>query len=334
MADTSPQPAPVHNVIFTIPRTASNLIIRLLNLPEQTSISRHATDGYFFVPTMMHRYFNDMATRFLSGWTPEQKITMNNVLNSCNTSFTQHIEAADAAGKETLIKEHIVWMTKYEVEEEFVNHKSADDLQGCNPTCILDDFLLQHIQPTFLIRHPAHVVPSMLRAVIDNTSQEAVLDPTGERQLLRKVTFHWHVLLYKFYTHSNNRPRASCAKDVTYPIILDAADLGNEHLVKKYAKAVGLGESLLKFEWDGEEVEENLGKMEGMDKIAARMKDTLTKSRGVVQGKLKAGRDLDVSTLKEEWKSEFGDVLAERVVRLVEAAMRDYEWLWERRLRV
>jgi hypothetical protein len=37
---------------------------------------------------------------------------------------------------------------------------------------------------------------------------------------------------------------------------------------------------------------------------------------------------------KEVWKNEFRHVLGERVARLVEGAMLDYEWLWERRMRV
>lgn len=334
MINTSTPPTPSHNVIFTIPRTASNLIIRLLNLPQQPTIIRNPTDGYFFVPTMAHKYFNGMASRFLSEWTPEEKITMNNVLNSCNTSFTQHVETANAARKGIMIKEHINRTIKYDVEQEFLDHKNIDAPQGYNPTCISDTFLLQQIRPTFLIRHPAHVVPSMLRAIIDNTSLEAVLNPAAEKQLLREVTFHWHVLLYKFYTSSSAWPRASCVSDMSYPIILDAADFGNTALVRKYAKAVGLDEAEVKFEWYGEQEEENLGKLDGMDKIAARMKDTLTKSRGVVQEKLAAGQDLDMVRLKKEWKEEFGENVGARVGRLVEGAMGDYQWLWERRMGV
>jgi hypothetical protein len=42
---------------------------------------------------------------------------------------------------------------------------------------------------------------------------------------------------------------------------------------------------------------------------------------------------LDIEVLKGEWKEEFGVELGDRVARLVESAMGDYEWLWERRIK-
>jgi hypothetical protein len=46
------------------------------------------------------------------------------------------------------------------------------------------------------------------------------------------------------------------------------------------------------------------------------------------------GTEIEVAAEQEKWKEEFGEVLAGRLVELVEDAMEDYEWLYERRLRV
>jgi hypothetical protein len=196
-----------------------------------------------------------------------------------------------------------------------------------NPTSIPTPFLLHKIRPSFLIRHPAHTFPSLMRTAIDNEGVEAILSNSGEGSMRWEATYHWHVALYKFLVASDSYPCQTCDRCITYPIILDASDLSNAGLVRRYAAAVGLEPDVVRFEW-------NVERLENMRKPDARMKDTLMMSTGVLMEKLQDVTGLDLEQEKENWKVEFGDILGKRVGWLVESAMVDYNWLHERRMRL
>lgn len=51
-----PQDSPQHNILISIPRTASNLVTHLLALPSQPSILPHSREGYFFLPALSHHF--------------------------------------------------------------------------------------------------------------------------------------------------------------------------------------------------------------------------------------------------------------------------------------
>jgi hypothetical protein len=54
---TSPNSnAPTHNILSTVPRTASLLAVHILNLPTQNSVTRHLSDGYLFLSALGYRW--------------------------------------------------------------------------------------------------------------------------------------------------------------------------------------------------------------------------------------------------------------------------------------
>ncbi|KAF1848825.1 uncharacterized protein K460DRAFT_364779 [Cucurbitaria berberidis CBS 394.84] len=320
-------PPPLHNILFTIPRTASNLVTQLLNLPAQPSISRHPRDGYFFLPALSYRYKHDTFSRAIASWTVQEQTGMRNALQTSLDAWKAWIDQAEREGKGTFIKEHVNWMIATDAESHYLHEGRKDGEESTiahNPTCVPDVFLLNNVRATFLVRHPALTFPSLLRSALDNEGVDQVLEESTENAMRWEATYHWHVAVYKFLTSS---PRAS---NTHRPLILDASDLSNPDLVRKYAVAVGLDPELVRFEWDAVSSEEQ----ERMGSVEARMKDTLLKSRGVVLGKLQSGDEVDVGRERENWSAEFGEVLGERLVRFVDGAMGDYEWLWDRRLRV
>ncbi|KAL5392997.1 hypothetical protein PMIN06_006380 [Paraphaeosphaeria minitans] len=135
--------------------------------------------------------------------------------------------------------------------------------------------------------------------------------------------------LYTFYTKSvAESDRRSFVDGVEYPIVFDAQDLADEALVRKYAKSVGLDEDKVRFSWKAAEETE----LARLGKIEKRMNSTILASSGIEQGILDAA--LDTDGLKEEWKSEFGEVLSERLVRLENGSTEAYEALKRVRLRV
>jgi hypothetical protein len=129
--------------------------------------------------------------------------------------------------------------------------------------------------------------------------------------------------------HISLKKQASDASEVQDPIIIDAADLTDEVFVKRYADMVGLDPGVVRFEWRNATKAEQ----ETLHKVERRMKDTLLGSTGVLSSKLDVG-NIDIEQEKRKWKTEFGDVLADRLESLVRSAMGDYEWLRERRLRL
>lgn len=330
MSPSSLPPAnvPVHNILLTIPRTASNLVIRLLDLPNQASIVRHQQYGYYFLPALMHRYQHDTFTRPIEEWSHNERSGMDAILRTCCDQWCEGLESAEhTAGKGTFTKEHIHWMIKPEIESQYIHGKSeVRKGKTANPTCIPTPFLLRRVRPTLLIRDPALTFPSLMRTAIDNEGLEALLTESSEKTMRWEATYHWHVSLYKFLLASNDYPRQTLDPNITYPIILDAYDLSDPDLVRRYATVVGLDPKVVRFQWDAE------GR-EGMADMEARMKDTLMKSNGVVLEKLKTVRSLQLEETELQWKVEFGNVLGARVARLVDDARADYEWLWERRTR-
>ncbi|KAJ4301097.1 hypothetical protein N0V90_003187 [Kalmusia sp. IMI 367209] len=346
---TAQQPVhpPGHHMVFTIPRTASHLLLKLLNLPTQPSLYRHSNnlDGYIFFPAASPRFKHSLPGKPIQEWTDDQKSALRKMMQASFDDWLHLIAEAEKQGKSTFVKEHLHWMIDPLAEARVYGYQNdssiADNFQvdwksaeagvtknEYNVTCLPDAFLQQRVKPTFLIRHPALTFPSSLRTAIDIQGIEAVLKEEKIHQW--ECTYHWSLALYKFYTQSaSDIDRKSFVDGVEYPIVLDAQDLGDEALVKKYAKAVGLDDEKVQFAWEaaGEEEFSGLGKME------KRMKSTILASSGIEKGKLDAG-DMDIEKLSGVWKEEFGEALSQRLVKLVNDTIDAYESLKNVRLRV
>jgi hypothetical protein len=315
-----------HNILFTLPRTGSNLVMRILNLPNQSSISRHHEDGYFFLPTQRYRYTHSTVGRPVQEWTDDERSGMDAAHADSFTAWKSWVNEVEPLGKGTYIKEHINWTIRPLAESNFLyksNHIIKD--ANLNLTSISDSFL-GTVHATFLIRHPALVVPSLVRVAVQNEGMSEVLTETAEKTMQWESTYAWHVSLYRFLVNISSHP--SHDPEITFPIILDASDLANKALVRRYAAAVGLDADAVRFEWDA------VTSFEDMNMMKVAMKETLLTSEGLVMEKLARVEEMDIDVLKGEWREEFGEDLGSRVRKLVEGAMEDYEWLWERRLKM
>jgi hypothetical protein len=343
---------PVHNVLFSIPRTASHLLTQLLNLPAQPSILRPSNnkDGYHFLPAIAQRFRRNLTERPISEWSADDKTTFQAALQSSFDAWIALLDSATRSNKSTYTKEHINWILDPALPSGTRQPESADSSftlnlpssafstsflvkeshdETRNLTCLPTPFLLHAIRPTFLIRHPALTFPSCLRTSIDIEGLETAI--ASERTQRWECTFVWSLALYRLYTDQKEEAsnRATLVDGIEYPIVLDAADLGNERLVGTYTRAVGLDADMVRFQWDVAGVEERAG----LGSAELRMKSSIMASRGVQTEKLDGG-DLDVKALAEAWKEEFGEVLADRLLELVEASMPAYEDLRGVRLRV
>lgn len=318
-----------HNILISIPRTASNLLTHLLALPSQPSILAHPRDGYFFIPALSHRFQNATFQQPYDTWNDSKKQEMNTSLQSGVSGWQTWVQDADAQGLGTYVKEHVNWTLLPSVESSFLYSTASslettisDETEPANPTAVPDAFW-SRVRATFLIRHPALTFPSALRTAIDNEGLETVLSSESETIMRWECTFHWHVLLYRFLVF-RNRDQG----DRSQPLIIDASQLKDSEYVRRYASAVGLDESRTRTRWEATGADEQ----SRLDKTERRMKDTLLDSTGIVKGKLDAVV-VDIVEERKKWEAEFGDVLAERLERLVRGAMAEYEWLFERRQR-
>ncbi|KAF2791584.1 hypothetical protein K505DRAFT_376679 [Melanomma pulvis-pyrius CBS 109.77] len=346
---SSMPPPPRHNIVFTLPRTSSNLLTQILNLSAQLNIHRHPSDGYIFLPPLVHRFKNDLAGKDVNLWTEEEWHGMRDAFQRAYEELEKLIGEADVNGKGIYIKEHINWLVEPGRETQFLwpgqsnawndtftitpaktNTPASASLSKhrstTNETC-LPDSILSRLSPTILIRNPLLTLPSLLRTIIDNEGLDIAL-ATPTSQWLWESSFHWSRSLYDFYTTTiPASARATNTPGIAYPIVLDADDLSNPDLVRRYTQAVQLDPELVRFEWEAAGREE----LEGVGPNVRRMKDTLLASTGIVKGKTAVG----VSAEREigKWKEEFGEVLAGRLVGLLEGVRGDYEELWGRRFR-
>jgi hypothetical protein len=315
-----------HNILYTLPRTGSNLVMRILNLPNQSSISRHHEDGYFFLPTQRYRYMHSTVGRPVQEWTDDERSGMDAAHADSFTAWKNWVNEVEPLGKGTYVKEHINWTIRPLAETNFL-YKLDPVTKDADPNVTsIPDVFLKTVHATFLIRHPALVVPSLIRVAVQNEGMSEVLTETAEKIMQWESTYTWHVSLYRFLVNMSSHP--SQDPEITFPIIFDASDLANKALVYRYTAAVGLDTDAVRFEWDAATSFEGMG----MPEIA--MKETLLKSEGLVLEKLAKVEEVDIDGLKGEWREEFGEELGDRVGRLVQGAMKDYEWLWERRLKI
>jgi len=184
-----------------------------------------------------------------------------------------------------------------------------------NLTVFPDEFL-HTITPTFLIRHPAVMIPSNFRAARDQAKLVAFRRPdsTAGGPSIIETTMRWNRALFDFYTDyfaSIGRPA---------PMVLDADDImtSGSTLMPKYARAVGLDPAKIRFAWD-----KGTGDDGKLIPIERRMLSTLLDSSAVDKSKI-AGQDLDIDAEAVKWRDEFGEEGGRKLEGWVRDAMPHY----------
>jgi hypothetical protein len=302
----------------------------MLNTPSQTSIHPHPTDGYLFVGAIgQGRWAEGISSKDITEWTEDQIHTYRDLLFGTVSEVEKWMLELQRRGKGCFYKEHVSWIVDPDREIGWLEQQKmgADarreeraDPQRTSDT-VLPDALLLQLRPTFLIRHPALAFPSLTRASGD------VLEAQDAQFFAN--TYHWSRTLYEWYcSNLTDELKRTEDVDLKYPIILDADDVMEPRLVRKYAGAIGLDTSVLQFEWDPISKEE----LDKATPMVKRLKDTLLASNGVV--KTKSSEGIVIEDEKKKWEQEFGKSISDRLAVLVDAAMEDYLWLKERRMRV
>ena len=328
--------------LFTSPRTASNLLYKMLALEDQPHVLPHKREGYFFLPTIRPRMtLFSGAGKPISEWNEAERAVLKAKFQESFDDLQTHVESAAAQGKDVFVKEHAPWLVEPTAEARWVfgnggveegpwmvETKTWHTHSKGNQTVLPDEFLKMWL-PTFLIRHPALVFPSLYRTALDLQGAEVARTDLAQQKL--EMTMHWIRSLYDWFVEQRDTSLRDGQVDhkLDWPIVIDADDIMLEpEVVRRYAAIVGLDPSKLKFEWE-QVSEEDLAKMGRMEK---RMRSTLVGSKGIVEGKTAMG--LNLETEAEKWREEFGDMEGSKLESFVREAMADYEYLRERRLTV
>ncbi|KAI7588794.1 hypothetical protein KC316_g4298 [Hortaea werneckii] len=299
-------------MLFTNPRTASNLLQKLLSNQDAFEHS-----GYIFFDASFNMLFQLLNNGRAKDAAPEEWQKHMDAYQACFEKLLSTIEEHKQQGRATFHKEHIDLM----VDPIKLFEAAYPDDEGPNlvvrypgqesppkstsPLCLPDDFLTS-VLPVILIRNPALMVPSFYRAQNDCKID---LDSAHFKCFM---DLRWTWQLYDWY----------CSQGIT-PIVVDGdAVMKQPAVVRKLCEMCGMDPDKILWEWEQEEAPEN--------PLANRFKSTLINSKGIISGKDSA--DLNIEEECKKWEAEFGQEVGGRMKTKVEASMPYYQKLRERRL--
>lgn len=332
MAKDSEVPQPRYWLI-TSPRTASNLLVKMLNLDAQ-GVRPSRNGGYFFLPSMVKHCM--IANKPMDAWTEEEHAKVNEMTQECVDCFYDHIIAAEREKQTIFVKEHAMMLNNPFIEAQHV-HCTTMDIPGeprslpvngfTNPTrsplnlTLLPDEFLKTWNPTFLIRHPAMMLPSLYRTCLEDFELNGFRRPKSEPMVV-ETTMKWIRTLYDFYDDY-------FAESSVWPIVLAADDIMTcPELVSKYAQLAGLDGDKIRLTWDtaGQET------LDKLHHIEQRMLSSINASTKINTKKVAGKINIDDEVVK--WKCEFGEEGAKNLEKWVREAMPDYTFLHSKRLRL
>ncbi|OCK87876.1 uncharacterized protein K441DRAFT_670004 [Cenococcum geophilum 1.58] len=320
-------------VLISHPRTASNLLIKILNIDEQHEIlpSSRRT-GHIFYPAIKVKFEHGLQAKRVCDWSEEERSTMIQTNQERLNELDEYATRAKNEGKIAFFRDHSISLadpvaqTRFYVGEDSVQEipwpvKGAGShgalRTSLNNTLLPDEFL-KSWRPTFVIRHPALVFPSYCRVLdaADSSEDEMV------REGALVNTYHWTRSLYDCYKNA-------FAID---GIILDAEDIiSKPEVLFHYCEKVGIDSSKLRFTWDAKSTIEELAQNKVRDLQHRPFMATMDASSGILQDKAPSHIDIDLEAKK--WREEFGERAGAKLEEWVRAAIPDYEYLSSRRLR-
>ncbi|KAJ6180199.1 hypothetical protein N7519_010660 [Penicillium mononematosum] len=351
-ATTTPGNNEPHRILLvSVPRTASNLLLKILNIPNQPNVLTSPKGGYFFYDAFMAAGRDGRLDKPLDQWTAEVKSETKAVVQKCFDRLEEYSARARAENKIMFTKEHAFWLvnpcffanndgTTPEYHRDFQvsmpeRYGSSATFSAKNKTIMPDEYL-RTWRIAFIIRHPALAWPSMYRAM-QKLSKAGFIDDDGMRGAsFTNMSMEWTRMLFDWC-------REQPDESVT-PLVIDANDvIHNPGAVVKFCEKAGLDTSFMQFEWNGAEKKSENWAAEtanaetpeevAFHKAAASiMLSTLEESTGVVKNKAPASVDIDAEVAK--WRVEFGDEVTELIEKATRDSMPDYEYLKANRVTV
>lgn len=331
--------------LISVPRSASHLLLKIVDIHNQPKFLTNEQGGYFFFPAFAPAIHGGYADKPLNEWTSTQKEEIKASFHGCVSSLEEYSERAQKEDKAMFIKEHAYWfMNPALMYEMMTGNKDPElfktfqlrlsesyDPQSFSPSnkTVLPDEYLRSWQVAFIIRHPALAWASMYRAM----TKIKGFGGMGGKEFMgvwkTNTTLRWTRMVYDW-----------CLEQGTQPVLVDADDVThNPAAVKRFCELTGLDPEKMQYEWSEETVKGTGPGMHDTEnehyemqiKINCVMRSTVDASSGIVKDKTPTG-PIDIAVEMEKWKAELGDEAAQLLHEAVLESMPDYEYLKERRI--
>lgn len=259
-------------LLVSVPRTASNLLVKILNIHQQPDIHTNAKAGYFFYDAYMAS--SGRGKQQHDGrLTDDDKTSIRTVFQNCLATIEEESKQARAANKTFFTKEHAFWFVNPAAMRAHADGKRhgqsddqaqaqahGDDLDafrldvpeeeyGSTRTfsegnfTVLPDEYLRTWRIAFVIRHPALAWPSMYRAML-KIAKLGLLDEDGVKGTsAENMTLKWTRCLFDWCYRQPD--------EMVLPVIIDAHDvIHHPAAVLQFCEKTGLDTSLVQMEWD------------------------------------------------------------------------------------
>ncbi|KAI4289145.1 MAG: hypothetical protein L6R35_001586 [Caloplaca aegaea] len=329
---------PSRYYLISYPRTASNLLVRILGLDSQPNVSSGELDGgYFFMRAEEMLIKRPFRTKCIADWTSEERNQVQKCYQECFDDMRTWLDLQHTHGRSVFVKEHANFLATPEERSRQIFGTGVHgppltlkDTAGSawsdqNFTVLPDEFL-QTWLPTFLIRHPALTFPSYYRAVVKMDGNEEAA--ANHYASLKTISIKGSRQLYDLYVQWRHKLPSSADKRDVWPIVLDADDvISSPDTMARYCHMLNMDSKKLRFSWNALK-QDDLLQMAPFHQV---MRSTLIQSTGVV--KAKAQSAIDIGEEAEKWETEFGAAAAQLIAKMVDEAMPDYEYLRAKRLR-
>ncbi|PLB39046.1 uncharacterized protein BDW47DRAFT_19224 [Aspergillus candidus] len=335
-------------LLVSVPRTASNLFVKILDIDHQPNVHTNQKHGYFYYPAFLAATMDGLPARPIDTWPEATKTGIGAAFQSCFDTLEECATAATQQSKTMFAKEHAFWMlnpaafdqtlpTPSTVEHHDAFRPRIPERYGPTQTyspgnnTVMSDEYLRTWRLAFIIRHPALAWPSFYRAM-SQLSVLGYLDTDGVRGASRtNMTLRWTRALYDWAVVQRREGGAGSAA----PVVIDAHEvIHSPAAVERFCETAGLDSEAVQFEWAGEKGESKHAQAaENEMQVAAAkvMLGTLDQSSGIVKGKAPA--TVDVAVEAEKWREEFGEEVAGWIEQAVLESMPDYEYLRKRCIR-
>lgn len=336
-------------LLVSVPRTASNLLLKILNISGQPNVHTSPSEGYFLYKAYMAAIANNRLMTPLGEWAAEDKAEVRNAFQASIDRLEDFTATAREKKNIMFTKEHAFWLVNpgffcngaHGTSEEYLktfqvtmpeSYGASQTFSSKNKTVLSDEYL-RTWKPAFIIRHPALAWPSMYRAMIKMRDSGIIEDEDVKGASITNMSFHWTRELFEWYLEQAD---ASVA-----PLVIDAHQVIHDRAaVAKFSELAGLDPASLRFEWDSNTNKsdnwaptgngENAEVVAKQRKSASIMASTLEGSSGIEKAKAPESVDIDVEVGK--WKVEFGEEAAQTLEKATRDAMPDYEYLKSKRV--
>jgi hypothetical protein len=228
-----------------------------------------------------------------------------------------------------IIRAEFLFGTNAECVEHFMKQDKSfkQKLLEGNPFTLSDE-LLMSCRPIILIRHPALTFESWYRAESDWDDRLDINDFAAKCHL----TFGFSRLIYEWFTIRNTsaeyKSNGTREDELSWPIVLDADDIIQRNdVLTRFCQICDMDPASLSFQWE-------IAPIEHIDTYSARHKRynrEITNSTRI--NKNKAWGNSSFEMRASEWRTRFGDQVADLLIQRVEEALPDYEYLHSRRLK-